>query len=309
MAQITNSILMVRPSRFQFNAETAVSNAFQKQLQGLTETEIYARARAEFDGFVAKLRAHGVNVCVVEDTPNPPKPDAVFPNNWVTFHADGKVFLYPMCTPNRRLERRMDIIDTVEKEYKLTTVIDLSRSEQSNEILEGTGSMVFDHNHKVVYACLSPRTHATLLNNYAIMIGYEVVSFTSLDENGGEVYHTNVVMCMGDGFSVICLDSIRDKAERAKVVERLKGDGNEIVDISLAQMNQFAGNMLQVKSNSGKSYLVMSATAYKALTPAQIAQIEQFTTILFVEIDTIEIIGGGSARCMMAEIFAQRKSN
>jgi hypothetical protein len=307
MSQITNSILMVRPSRFQFNAETAVSNAFQKQLQGLTETEIYAKAQAEFDGFVAKLRAHGVNVCVVEDTPEPAKPDAVFPNNWVSFHADGTVFLYPMCTPNRRLERRSDIIETIAKDFDVKKVIDLSPAEEKNEILEGTGSMVLDHKNKVIYACLSPRTHHSLLNEYAQLIGYEVVSFTSLDENGGEVYHTNVVMCMGDGFSVICLDSIKDEAERAKVAAKLRGDGNEIVDISFAQMNQFAGNMLQVQSDSGKSYLVMSATAYKALTPAQVAQIEQFTTILFVEIDTIEMIGGGSARCMMAEIFCEKK--
>lgn len=306
MSQITNSILMVRPSRFQFNAQTAVSNAFQKQLQGLTETEIYAKAQAEFDGFVAKLRAHGVNVCVVEDTPEPQKPDAVFPNNWVSFHADGKVFLYPMCTPNRRLERRNDIIETIAKDFDIQNVIDLSPSEEQNIILEGTGSMVLDHNHKVVYACLSPRTHIDLLNDYAKMIGYEVVSFTSLDENGGEVYHTNVVMCMGDGFSVICLDSIKDAAERAMVTEKLTKDGNEIVDISLAQMNQFAGNMLQVQG-ADNSYLVMSATAYNALTASQIAQIEKFTTILYVQIDTIEIIGGGSARCMMAEIFCNPK--
>lgn len=308
MAQITNSILMVRPSRFQFNAQTAASNAFQKQLQGLSETEIYAKAQAEFDGFVAKLREHGVNVYAIEDTPEPAKPDAVFPNNWVSFHADGKVFLYPMCTPNRRLERRNDIIQTIAKDFEVKIVMDLSKSEERNVILEGTGSMVLDHNHKVIYACLSPRTHLELLNDYALMIGYEVVSFTSLDENGGEVYHTNVVMCMGDGFSVICLDSIADKVEREKVVAKLTQDGNEIVDISLAQMNQFAGNMLQVQGDSGKSYLVMSATAFHALTPAQIAQIEQFTTILYVNIDTIEIIGGGSARCMMAEIFCPKKS-
>lgn len=305
--QTTSHILMVRPASFGFNAQTAASNAFQNQIDTLTQTEIASKAQVEFDGFVAKLRSKDIQVKVVEDTNSPEKPDAIFPNNWVSFHADGRVFLYPMCTPNRRLERRMDIIENLANSFSIKEVRDISAAENEGRILEGTGSMVLDHKHKIVYACLSPRTEATLLAEYGKEIGYKVVAFTSLDEKGGEVYHTNVVMCMGDGFAVICLDTIRDKAEREKVAASLTSTGNEIVTISLAQMNQFAGNMLQVQNTAGKTFLVMSQTAFNALNPAQIAQLSQHTEILPVQIDTIETIGGGSARCMMAEIFCAAK--
>lgn len=305
--QTTSHILMVRPASFGFNAQTAASNAFQNQIDTLSQAEIAEQAQAEFDGFVAKLRSKDIQVKVVADTSSPEKPDAIFPNNWVSFHADGRVFLYPMCTPNRRLERRTDIIEDLANSFSIKEIRDISPAENEGRILEGTGSMVLDHKHKIIYACLSPRTEATLLAEYGKEIGYEVVAFTSLDEKGGEVYHTNVVMCMGDGFAVICLDTIRDKAEREKVEASLTNTGNDIVNISLAQMNQFAGNMLQVQNTTGKTFLVMSQTAYNALTPTQTTQLSKHTEILPVQIDTIETIGGGSARCMMAEIFCAEK--
>ncbi|MFN0201031.1 MAG: citrulline utilization hydrolase CtlX [Bacteroidia bacterium] len=304
--QHSNTILMVRPASFQFNAQTAESNAFQHQTQ-LSAEAVEQQAKAEFDAFVAKLRAHGVNVIVIEDTPDPVKPDAVFPNNWVSFHENGDIYLFPMCTPNRRLERRSDIIDLIGEKFQVNTVHDLSASEEEGQMLEGTGSIVFDHVHKIAYACLSPRTDKDLLEKYAQMIGYEAISFTSLDQNGGEVYHTNVMMCVGEGFVVICLESIANLSERQKVVAAFDKTQQEIVEISFAQMNQFAGNMLQVHNDAGQKYLVMSHTAYKALTDAQKAQLAKYTELFYAEIDTIETIGGGSARCMMAEVFCEAK--
>ena len=212
-----------------------------------------------------------------------------------------------MCTPNRRAERRLDIIETLKNRFDIREIKDLSPSESEDRILEGTGSMVFDHLNLKVYACISPRTEKTLLEEYAVQIGYEPVVFTALDQNGGEIYHTNVVMCMGEGFAVICLDTIREKTERENVEKILRETGNEIVDIRLAQMNHFAGNMLEVNNAEGKKYLVMSQSAYDALTEAQKTQIERFTEIIPVAIPTIETIGGGSARCMMAEIFCPKK--
>lgn len=307
-AQTTDTILMIRPVSFGFNAETAESNAFQQQL-ALSQAEIQEKVLAEFDAFVSKLREKGVNVEVIEDTVSPPKPDAVFPNNWVSFHPDGTVYLYPMCTPNRRAERRTDIIESLKSRYQIQTVKDLSPAETENRILEGTGSMVFDHLNQKVYACLSPRTEKSLLVEYAGMIGYEPVIFTSLDGNGGEIYHTNVVMCMGEGFAVICLDTIRDATERKLVEDTLKNTGNEIIDITIEQMNHFSGNMLQVKNTEGKTFLVMSQSAFDALTETQRANLNRLTEILPVAIPTIETIGGGSARCMMAEIYCPKKQS
>lgn len=305
--QTTNTILMVRPARFQFNFQTAVNNAFQKQLDTLSPAEIEQQAIAEFDGFVSQLRQNGVNVIVIDDTPEPAKPDAIFPNNWVSFHADGNVFLYPMNTPNRRLERRADIIEKIQTEFQIHNVTDLSPEELNGKILEGTGSIVFDHTHAIAYACLSPRTELSLFIHYCEIIGYQPVYFTSVDEKGGLVYHTNVVMCMGEGFVVICLDSVKDAAEREMLVEKFAKTNTEIVAISLEQMNQFAGNMLQVRNDNGDALLVMSQTAYDALTPSQLAVIQKHAQSLPVSIPTIETIGGGSARCMMAEIFCPKK--
>lgn len=307
MPQTTSHILMVRPAAFGFNPETALSNTFQNQIADLSQAETVRKAQAEFDGFVALLRQKGVQVMVIEDTPEPIKPDAVFPNNWISMHPDGTVYLYPMCTPNRRLERRREIVAQLSTQFDIKTIKDWGHFEENNQILEGTGSMVLDHTHKVVYACLSPRTDKELLMKYAADIGYEAIVFTSTDQNGTEVYHTNVVMCVGEGFVVICLDSIANAEERKTVVERFGRDGMEIVDISLEQMNQFAGNMLQVQTASGSKLLVMSQTAYSALSATQVARLNAHTEILAVPIPTIETIGGGSARCMMAEIFCPVK--
>lgn len=304
--QTSDTILMVRPARFQFNVQTAESNAFQKKVEGLSPEEIQAKAQAEFDGFVQQLRDKGVNVIVIEDTIEPAKPDAVFPNNWISFHENGVAYLYPMFTPNRRLERRKDVIDEVRKNFYIREVRDISGYEDENKILEGTGSIVFDHRFKIAYACTSPRTDKKLFEMYCQQIGYKPISFLALDENEQEIYHTNVVMCVGEGFSVICLNAIISGYDRRHVMRMLQKNG-DIIAITHEQMSQFAGNMLQVHNAEGEKPLVMSQTAYNSLTPSQIAQLSKHTEILPVSIPTIETLGGGSARCMMAEVFCEKK--
>lgn len=304
--QTSDTILMVRPACFQFNLQTAESNAFQKHLEGVSAAEIQEKAQAEFDAFVAKLREKGVTVIVIDDTAEPVKPDAVFPNNWISFHENGVAYLYPMFTPNRRLERRKEVIDEVRKNFYVREVRDISGYEEEDKILEGTGSIVFDHQFKIAYACTSPRTDKKLFEKYCQQIGYKPISFLSLDENEQEIYHTNVVMCVGEGFSVICLNSIISGYDRRHVMRMLQKNG-DIVAITHEQMAQFAGNMLQVHNAEGKKYLVMSQTAYNALTNSQIEQLSKHTEILPVSIPTIETLGGGSARCMMAEVFCEKK--
>lgn len=304
--QTSDTILMVRPACFQFNLQTAESNAFQKHLEGVSAAEIQEKAQAEFDAFVAKLREKGVTVIVIDDTAEPVKPDAVFPNNWISFHENGVAYLYPMFTPNRRLERRKEVIDEVRKNFYVREVRDISGYEEEDKILEGTGSIVFDHQFKIAYACTSPRTDKKLFEKYCQQIGYKPISFLSLDENEQEIYHTNVVMCVGEGFSVICLNSIISGYDRRHVMRMLQKNG-DIVAITHEQMAQFAGNMLQVQNAEGKKYLVMSQTAYNALTNSQIEQLSKHTEILPVSIPTIETLGGGSARCMMAEVFCEKK--
>lgn len=306
-SQYTSCLMMVRPGSFQFNEETAVSNAFQKALYGFTEDEIQQKAIAEFDQYVSKLREHGIEVIVIQDTPEPEKPDAIFPNNWISMQEDGTVYLYPMNTPNRRLERREEIIEALEVHFDIRHIIDLSDSENDAKFLEGTGSIIFDHINKIAYACISPRTDKQLFEAHCDQLGYEPVSFYSHDKNGSEVYHTNVMLTIGDKFAVICLESIRDIEERNHIQEKLESTGHEIIDITFEQMNQFAGNMLQVKNKHGKTFLVMSATAKNSLSEFQLNQIHKYNTILDVTIPTIETIGGGSARCMLAEIFLNPK--
>lgn len=303
--QTTDSLLMIRPANCGYNPQTAASNSFQKELEKLSADEIKEKARAEFDRFVEMLRAENIDVFVVADTPAPVKPDAVFPNNWISFHADGTVFLYPLLSEKRNAERRADIVENLKNHFEITETIDLSGSEK--RILEGTGSMVLDRANRIVYACLSPRTDATLLEEFAARIGYEPVTFVCLDENGAAIYHTNVVMCVGEKLAVVCLDAIENSAEREKVVESLTRNNHEIVEISLAQMNRFAGNMLEVRSRENENYLIMSATARAALNEKQIEQIERHARILSAEIETIEAVGGGSVRCMLAEIFCEKK--
>lgn len=306
MPQTTSEIMMIRPASFVFNQETAVSNLFQKKEVSMKPEELQRRAVVEFDAFVSKLRKNGVTVKVIDDTPDPPKPDAIFPNNWISTHQTGEIILYPMEAPNRRKERREDIIEKLKQDYAVSTVTDLSSSEKDGKYLEGTGSIVFDHLHKLAYACISPRTDADLLQSFCKSIDYTSISFTANDKNGKVVYHTNVMMCLGTDIAVICSESITDKEERKMVLQRLNSTKQEVVDIRFDQMNQFAGNMLEVKNSAGEALLVMSSQAYHSLNENQLKQLENRVKIAHSPIDTIEQIGGGSARCMMAEIFLKK---
>lgn len=304
--QITNTILMVRPAHFGFNAETAGNNAFQTNDQSITPEEISKRARDEFDGFVHKLRSVGVHVIVVDDTDEPVKLDAVFPNNWFSTHLDGTIITYPMYAPMRRLERRLDVIAKLQNRYGYQKLISLEARELNERFLEGTGSLILDRDHKIVYACRSIRTDEGLLDEFALWMGYEKVIFESYDSNGLPIYHTNVMMALGTNFCVICLDTIRDAVQRREVTDQLTATGKDIVTITIPQMEAFAGNMLQVKGKGDETYLAMSEQAYQSLTPEQIEHLELHTKLLYSPLDTIEAYGGGSARCMMAEIFHQK---
>ena len=295
---------MVRPANFGYNEQTAENNAFQLYDDSLSDNEIRVKALAEFDAFVECLKNEGVQVIVAEDSASPAKPDAVFPNNWVTFHQEGFVITYPMFAPIRREERSESIIEQVlQQGFNSTARLHFEASEENDQFLEGTGSVIFDHVNKIAYAGLSPRTNDVLLDSLCEKIGYEAVTFRALDAAGQEVYHTNVMMAMGENFVVVCLGCIWDQKERAMLENKFRETGKEIVNISLDQMNAFAGNMLQVKNKDGKLILVMSSTAYESLTPDQITLLEGHTSLLHCPIDTIETYGGGSARCMMAEVF------
>jgi hypothetical protein len=304
--QSTSHILLVRPNSFKYNPETATSNAFQHRVEG-DEALVLKRVQGEFDAFAEGLRSKGIHVVVMDDTPSPEKPDAIFPNNWATFHSDGKVILYPMFAANRRTERRRDIIEALKKEFIVKEVIDLSGYEAENRFLEGTGSMVFDHMNKVGYACLSDRTDQGLFEQVCGMISYQPISFRAVDNGGKEIYHTNVMMCIGIGFCVICLESIADPIERKKVEDSLRLKAHEIVDISRNQMNHFVGNMLCVRTQSAQSVLVCSKQAASSLTLDQKQRLAAFVELVPLPLDTIEMLGGGSARCMMAEVFLPQK--
>jgi hypothetical protein len=301
--QTTDTILMVRPAHFGYNEETAGNNAFQVNDQSLSPQEIQEKAKAEFDAFVAKLRAVGVNIIMVEDTSDPLTPDAVFPNNWVTFHQDGLIITYPMYAPKRRLERREDVLIGLSRQFTISNHVRMEGHEAQNRFLEGTGSMILDRPNRLVYACLSPRTDAELLDEFCKITGYTPVVFHSVDGQGQDIYHTNVMMALGETFVVIVLDTIRDVQEREAMLARFAATGKEVIDLSMEQMMSFAGNMLQVRNTEGQTFLVMSTQAYQSLRQEQVAQIEKHTRIVHSPIDTIETYGGGSARCMMAEVF------
>ena len=305
--QTTSNILMVRPSNFGFNEETAQNNAFQTKDESLSHEQISEKARVEFDIFVETLRGQGVNVVVAEDSMTPLKPDAVFPNNWVTMHDDGTMILYPMFAQARRLERDENIIQLIENQFVVKTKIHLEQYESVEKYLEGTGSMIIDRANEIVYACLSVRTDLTLLDELCDMLHYKRVAFTAVDGNGQDIYHTNVMMALGESFVVVCLETIRDEAERLNLIKLFELTNKEIIEISLAQMMLFAGNMLQVRNDEGDTFLVMSDQAYNSLNTAQINHIQRHTQIIFADIKTIETYGGGSARCMMAEIFLDKK--
>ena len=301
-------ILMIRPVAFGFNQQTAVSNAFQNAEFGLAHKENAQEiALKEFDAIVAKLRAVGVNVLIINDTLEPHTPDSIFPNNWISFHEGGIIVTYPMQAVNRRLERREDIIQTIENQFVVDKNIDLTFFEDDNMYLEGTGSMVFDRENKIAYACLSPRTHLAVLNEFQTKIGFIVESFHASDMNGKAIYHTNVLMCVGSKFVVICLDAITNISEKENLVKAIQNSGKEIIEITLNQMNNFAGNMLEVMGENGIKHLVMSTSAYNSLSENQILAIEKHCKIIHSDLSMIEGNGGGSARCMMAEVCLERK--
>lgn len=311
MKQTTNSILMIRPVAFRMNEQTTVNNYYQKVLDNLSPESVNAKAQAEFDTFVEKLRKVGVDVTVVDDTLNPDTPDSIFPNNWISFHETGDVALYPMFAENRRLERREDILDTLEeKGFVINEIMDYTSAEEDGYFLEGTGSLLLDRENAKAYCALSPRADEELMIEFCEDFEFTPVLFEAFQTVNGErklIYHTNVMMCLGDTFAVICADCIDDKKERKMVLDSLKGDEKEIILITEEQVNNFAGNMLEVKGSDDRRYLMMSDSAFKSLTKKQIAQIEEHVTILHSSLDTIEACGGGSARCMMAEIFLPKE--
>lgn len=296
------NILLIRPAHFGFNTETAASNSFQHRSEG-NENALAQKALAEFNNFAHSLQQHGLNTFIFDDTAAPLKPDAVFPNNWVSFHSDGTVVLYPMQATNRRAERRQDIIDTLAEKFRISNIIDLSHYEQQGKFLEGTGSIVFDHDNHIAYASLSPRTSEELLRGLCDTLAYRPVIFRSFDTQGQAIYHTNVMMSIAPCFALVCSSSITDAREREAVLDSLRSTGHEIIEITPAQMNSFAGNMLAVQSNAGQEWLVLSQTAFKALDEVQLEQIIPYAQLLPIAINTIEQFGGGSARCVMAEIF------
>jgi len=306
MSQITDQLLMVRPASFGFNPETAKNNVYQNNLNE-AGTDIQSRALAEFDRYVTILRDHHIDVLVIEDTPAPPKPDAIFPNNWFCTLPGGKVIIFPMYAQNRREEKRDQILQQVADRYKVADVEDWSEYEAENFFLEGTGSMIFDHENKTVYACLSARTHKPLLETFARAHGYRPVYFASSDQKGTPIYHTNVMMHIGTTYAVISLESIKNTAERIRVAQQLQSSGHEVIDITLEQVSHFAGNMIQVKSKAGQPYTIMSQSAYDCLTDTQKHILSIHSEPLPVDITTIETVGGGSARCMVAEIFLDKK--
>lgn len=302
--QTTSHILMIRPVNFGFNAETAVNNAFQK---AGADTAAQEKAQQEFDNFVNLLRTQGVDVLVVDDTPEPHTPDSIFPNNWISFHDNGTICLYPMFAHNRRKERKPNVLQQVQQQFAVTSTVDLTVNENNNLFLEGTGSMVLDRDNKIAYACLSPRTNKQVLAEFCNKMQYKPVAFTSIDHTGKPIYHTNVMMCVADKYVVICMESIPDAQERQAVRDIIYQTNKELIEISFDQMNHFAGNMLQVQNKQGEPLLVMSTQAYNALTAEQISTLQQYNRIVHVPLTTIETNGGGSARCMMAEIFLKTK--
>lgn len=302
--QTASTVLMVEPIAFGYNSQTAENNYFQVEQK---DADIQEKALQEFNDFAAKLRSKGVKVVTVQDTLEPHSPDSIFPNNWVSFHENGKAVFYPMFAPNRRVERRTDILDTLRSEgFSIENVEDFSHFENEEKYLEGTGSMIFDHDYKIAYGSVSLRLDEELFRKFCAEFGFTPVVFHSFQNVGDQrlpIYHTNVMMCVAKEFVVICLDCIDDEMEREKVQEVIKSTHKELIEISEDQLQQFAGNMLQVQNEAGEKFLVMSETAYKSLTSDQIQRIENHCEIIHADLNTIETNGGGSARCMLAEVF------
>jgi hypothetical protein len=310
MQQTTNTILMIRPIHFRMNEQTAVNNYYQKVIDNLLPETVNLKAQQEFDAFVKKLRDIGVHVVVVNDTNEFDTPDSIFPNNWMSFHEKGNVGLYPMFAENRRLERREDVFLALEeKGFVINNIVDYTEAEEEDVFLEGTGSVVLDRVNGKAYCALSPRADEELFIEFCEDFEFTPIIFNAYQTVNGKraaIYHTNVMMCVGETFAVICLDSIDDKKERKNVIAHLKEDGKEIINITESQLTQFAGNMLQVKGANDKLFLVMSQAAFDALTETQIKSLEKHNEIVSSSLDTIEACGGGSARCMMAEVFLSK---
>ena len=306
MSQITNHIMMIQPVSFRYNEQTAINNYYQQAMEGLTPDKAQEKALEEFNTFVGVLRSNGVDVVVIPDTMDPDTPDSIFPNNWISFHKDGTVGLYPMCAENRRDERREDILETLVDDYgfHIKEIKDFTEFEEHDKFLEGTGSMILDRENKLCYAAISIRTDEQAVIQFCDEFGYEPICFAANQDVNGErlaIYHTNVMMCVADNYVVICLDTIDEMGERQKVIDSLTKTKKEIIEISEAQKQLFAGNMLQVMGD--QAYLVMSKSAHDSLTKNQIETIEKYNPIISSSLDVIEACGGGSARCMMAELF------
>lgn len=293
-------LLMIRPVNFGFNPETAVNNFFQTAGE---PDAVQQKALAEFDHFVQTLKAHQIEVTVFNDTPTPYTPDSLFPNNWVSFHEGGVMCLYPMFAVNRRQERKPALLAALQKEFNITSTIDFTHYEKNDQFLEGTGSMVLDRNAKIAYACLSPRTDKQVLSAFCREMNYTAVIFEAVDSKNNPIYHTNVMMGLADRYVVICAESIRDAEQREQVITSITGSGKRVIPITPDQMHHFAGNVLQVTNQEGETFLLMSSQAKRSLTPEQIVLLESFNPILDTPLDTIETSGGGSARCMIAEVY------
>ena len=308
MKQITKNILMIEPVSFNYNAETALNNYFQKSVANFSKSQIQKKALEEFNNFVKLLRSKQVNVHVIKDTIHPLTPDSIFPNNWISFHSNGEVLIYPMFANNRRLERRTDIIEQLQNEYFVSEVKSLVHYEDKSIFLEGTGSMILDRTNKICYASISLRTNKSIVLDFCDQLNYKPVLFNSFQDVEGKrlpIYHTNVMMCVASDFAIVCLDAIDSQDEKNSVINSLITTNKEIIQISELQANKFAGNMLQVQGD--KKYLIMSESAFNALSEEQIQKIESYCSILYSDLKTIEKFGGGSARCMMAEIFLPLK--
>lgn len=307
--QTANAVMMIKPVKFGYNEETAISNAFQ-QKEALATEQIQSQAAQEFDEFVALLRQHQIEVLVFEDILDPHTPDAVFPNNWISSHEDGTVILYPMMAANRRLERRKDIIDSLQNIYhfNVNQIVDYSHHEQQGRYLEGTGSVVFDYANGVAYANISDRTERSILEELCEMLQYEMIDFRAVDKQGKDIYHTNVVMCIGEAFATICLQAIPEETERQRVKDKLLSGGHEIVDINYEQLYAFAGNMLQVRNTNDEKFIILSRAAYQQLSDEQLDVLASNGKLLPVGIPTIEKFGGGSVRCMVAAIHLPKRS-
>lgn len=305
--QITDTVLMVEPAAFSFNPETAANNYFQNPADSHTG-DLQKEALREFQSFADLLRKQGIRVILIKDTPDPPKPDALFPNNWFCTASTGTITIFPLFAQSRRPEKREDILQLLKQEFEIKEVCNWSRYEKESAFLEGTGSLVLDHDHKKVYAGISPRTSQSLVKKFAAAHGYETLIFTALDRQQRPVYHTNVMMCIGENFCILCADAIADAFERKQVIASLQASGRQLICIGIEQMESFAGNMLQLKNLREEKFIVMSTTAFRSLRPIQLGWLQRHGKLLVADVPLIEKVEGGSVRCMLAEIFLPRRS-